>query len=159
MRTVSSAIAILACVLIVGAAAADSPAPADEVIALERAALDRWGRGDPGGFLDTYADEVSYFDVATEQRIDGHAAMRDYYRPFTGKIRVARYEMISPRVQRRGDVAVLSYNLRSDAVQPDGTEVTMRWNSTAVYARSGGTWKMIHSHWSLTAPPCLRGTV
>jgi ketosteroid isomerase-like protein len=85
--------------------------------------------------------------------------MTDYYRPFTGKIKIARYEMIDPRVQRHGDAAVLTYNLRSEAVQPDGTQLTVRWNSTSVYARIGREWKMIHSHWSLTAPPCLRGTI
>jgi len=135
------------------------PPAAAAIIALERAALDRWGRGDPGGFLETYAPEITYFDVGTEHRFDGLAAMTDYYRPLAGRINIPRYEMIGPRVQRHGDVAVLTYNLRSEAVQPDGRQVTVRWNSTSVYARIGGAWRVIHSHWSLTAPPCLRGIV
>lgn len=134
-----------------------APPRADEVIALERAALDRWGRGDPSGFLEIYAPEITYFDIGTEHRLDGHAVMADYYRPLAGKIKVTRYEMIDPKVQRHGEVAVLTYNLRSEAVQPDGKQATVRWNSTSVYALFGGKWKMIHSHWSLTAPPCLRG--
>ncbi|HJU66518.1 MAG TPA: nuclear transport factor 2 family protein [Gemmatimonadaceae bacterium] len=129
----------------------------DEIIALERAALDRWGNGDPSGFLETYAQEITYFDVGTERRLDGHAAMTEYLRPITGKIKIPRYEMIGPKVQRHGDVAVLTYNLRSEGVQPDGKQVTVRWNSTSVYARMGREWKMIHSHWSLTALPCARG--
>ena len=32
------------------------------IIELERAALDRWGRGDPSGFLEISAPEVVYFD-------------------------------------------------------------------------------------------------
>jgi len=135
------------------------PAPAEAVIALERAALDRWGRGDPSGFLETYAPEITYFDVGTEHRFDGIETMADYYRLLRGRINIPRYEMIAPRVQRHGDVAVLTYNLRSEAVQPDGRQVTVRWNSTSVYARFGRDWRMIHSHWSLTAPPCLRGIV
>ena len=131
----------------------------DEVISLERAALDRWGKGDPKGFLETYAPEITYFDAGTERRIDGHAAMMDYYRPFTGKIKIARYEMIGPKVQRHGDVAVLTYNLRSEAVQPDGKQVVVRWNSTSDYARTGREWKTIHSHWSLTAHPCAKGII
>ena len=134
-------------------------AVANQVIALERFALDRWGRGDPSGFLQIYAPEITYFDTATERRLDGHAAMAEYVRPLTGRINIPRYEMIGPRVQRRGDVAVLTYNLRSEAIQPDGRQVTVRWNSTSVYARSRRQWRMIHSHWSLTAPPCLRGIV
>jgi uncharacterized protein (TIGR02246 family) len=134
-------------------------AQADEVISLERAALDRWGKGDPKGFLEIYAPEITYFDVGTQRRLDGLAAMTDYYRPITGKVKVPRYEMIGPKVQRHGDVAVLTYNLRSDAVQPDGKQVTVRWNSSSVYVRLGGQWKVIHSHWSLTAPPSAKGVV
>jgi uncharacterized protein (TIGR02246 family) len=129
----------------------------DDIIALERAALDRWGAGDPQGFLDVYAPGITYFDIGVEHRLDGHAAMADYYRPLIGKIRIPRYEMIDPQVQQHGDAAVLTYNLRSEAVQPDGKTVTVRWNSTAVYARIDGRWRMVHSHWSLTAAPCLRG--
>jgi len=132
---------------------------ADEIIALERGALDRWGNGDPRGFLEIYAPEVTYFDVGVERRVDGLAAMTEYYRPIAGKVKVTRYEMIAPRVQRHGDVAVLTYNLRSEGVRPDGTPVTVRWNSTSVYARIGRAWKVVHSHWSLTALPCARGTI
>lgn len=155
-----SLVAVTLCAAFLGAGRARSAdaAPADAVIALERAALDRWGRGDPSGFLETYAPEITYFDVLTPRRLDGHAAMTDYYRPLTGKIKVVRYEMIGARVQLHGEVALLTYNLASEAVQADGKQVTVHWNSTAVYARIGGKWKTIHSHWSLTAPPCLKGT-
>lgn len=131
----------------------------DDVVALERAALDRWGKGDPTGLLEIYAPDVTYFDPGVERRIDGHAAMTEYYRPFTGKIKVPRYEMIDPGVQCHGDVAVLTYNLRSEAEQPDGKEITVRWNSTSVYAWADGAWKVIHSHWSLTALPSAQGII
>ena len=130
---------------------------ADEIISLERAALDQWGKGDPGGFLTIYAPEITYFDPGIERRLDGHVALTDYYRPFTGKIKVARYDMIGTKVQRHGDVAVLTYNLVSESVQPDGKHVPIRWNSSSVYVRIGQNWKVIHSHWSLTALPCAKG--
>ena len=85
--------------------------------------------------------------------------MTDYVGPLAGRINIPRYEMIGARVQRRGDVAVLTYNLRSEAVQPDGRTTTVRWNSSSVYARHDGQWKVIHSHWSLTALPCAKGIV
>src|SRR5713101_3161098 len=34
---------------------------AEHIVELERAALDRWGRGDPNGFLEVSALDVSYF--------------------------------------------------------------------------------------------------
>ena len=52
---------------------------AEQIIALERGALDRWGNGDPGGFLDLYGADITYFDPVTARRIDGHQAMEDYY--------------------------------------------------------------------------------
>jgi len=159
MRSASFIVVAICAVLAIAARArSDDTALATNVISIERAALDRWGHGDPTGFLETYAPEVTYFDVVTERRLDGYDSMTDYYRPLTGKIKISRYEMIGPRVQRHGDVAVLTYNLWSETVQPDGKKLTVRWNSTSVYARLGQRWKVIHSHWSLTAPPCLRGT-
>src|SRR5882672_5996642 len=110
MRRISL-IAITLCAAFVTAARTRSAdvAPADEIISLERAALDRWGKGDPKGFLEIYSPEITYFDPGTKSRVDGLAAITDYFRPFTGKIKMTRYEMIGAKVQLRVDVAVLSY--------------------------------------------------
>src|SRR4029434_424296 len=89
----------------------DAPTSADQIILLERAALDRWGKGDPGGFLDLYATDITYFDPLTAARIDGHEAMVNYYRPWIGKIQVPRYEMLNPHVVLDGEMALLTYNL------------------------------------------------
>ena len=126
---------------------------ASAVIAAERAALDRWGKGDPGGFLSLYADEVTYFDPFQESRLDGRERLRATIQPFAGKIAVYRYEMLNPKVQGRGDIVVLSYNLQNYAKQPDGRErPATRWNSTTVFRRIDGRWRTIHSHWSFTKP-------
>jgi uncharacterized protein (TIGR02246 family) len=126
---------------------------ADEVIALERSALDRWGKGDVEGFLSLYADEITYFDPTQERRIDGLAAMRAAYEPFAGKFTVDRYEMLNPKVQRHGDVAVLTYIIQNYARQADGTErPATRWNVSEVFRRVDGKWRTIHSHFSYTKP-------
>ncbi len=130
---------------------------ADLIVRLECAALDRWGKGDPGGFLDLYGRDVTYFDPLTALRIDGHQAMADYYRPWTGKIQVVRYEMLNPHVVVDGDMAVLTYNLVNYVAGGDGGEsVGSRWNSTTVLQRRGGNWKTIHSHWSFTSHPAFQ---
>jgi uncharacterized protein (TIGR02246 family) len=135
----------------VSCAAAEDFKP-ETIIALERAALDRWGKGDPQGYLETYAPDVTYFDPAEQRRRDGLKAMKELLVPFTGKIKIDRYEIIGPKVQHSGDVAVLSYNLVNHRKGPNGESFTVRWNSTAVYARVEGKWKIIHSHWSYTKP-------
>jgi ketosteroid isomerase-like protein len=122
-----------------------------DILMLERAALDRWGTGDPGGFLELYAADITYFDPLTAARIDGHQAMEDYYRPWVGKIQIPRYEMLNPRVIVDGNMALLTYNLVNYISDTNGLEsVASRWNSTTVYQRSGDTWKAVHSHWSFT---------
>ena len=114
----------------------------DRILNLERGALDRWGKGDPGGFLDVYASDISYFDPVTPARI---------YRPWEGKIHIDRYEILNPQVVVDGNMALLTYNLVNYARDSRGTEtVGSSWNSTAVYQRRGGVWKSIHSHWSYT---------
>ena len=122
-----------------------------QIIALERAALDRWGRGEPAGFTERYAADVSYFDPLTAARIDGHSAMADYYRPWTGKIFISRYEMLNPNVVVDGTMALLTYNLVNYVRDENaGETVGSSWNSTVVYQQRGGTWQTIHSHWSFT---------
>ena len=129
----------------------------DQIIALEREALDRWGKGDPGGFLDAYAPGISYFDPSTALRIDGHQAMVDDYHPFTGLSHIDRYELLNPQVVVEGNMALLSYNLVNYFIDDRGTEaVGSAWNSTTVFQRRGEAWKSIHSHWSFTRHPKLQ---
>ena len=132
-----------------------APAPVDPhtIIGMERAALDRWGKGDPQGYLEIYAPEMTYFDPMQEKRIDGVEAMKKMLAPLTGKVSLSRYDMIDPNVQQHGDVALLTFNLISYQKQPDGAErAVARWNSTETYARVDGQWRIVHSHWSYTKP-------
>lgn len=128
------------------------------IIATERGALDRWGKGDPQGYLEIYAPEITYFDPLQERRLDGIEAMRKLLLPLTGKIKVDRYDMIGPKVQQYGDVAVLSYNLISHVTGADGKPGTVQWNSTVVFVRQDRGWRSVHSHWSYIRPLGDRGT-
>jgi ketosteroid isomerase-like protein len=125
----------------------------DTIIALERGALDRWGKGDPQGFFDIMALDQTYFDPLTASRIDGQAALKQYFAPITGKIKIEKAEMVAPKVQRSGDLAVLTFNLVNHGAQlGDGPKSTVRWNSTEVFQRLDGRWKIVHSHWSYVKP-------
>jgi uncharacterized protein (TIGR02246 family) len=140
------------CIGLGAANTADEPGDAD-VIATERRALERWVKGDPDGFLDIYAEEITYIDPTQERVVEGLPAMKAYLAPVRGKIRVDRFEMLNTKVQRHGDVAVLTYNVVNYQKQPDGSErPTTRWNSTAVFRRIDGKWRTMHSHFSYTKP-------
>ncbi|BBI99941.1 hypothetical protein FGKAn22_16340 [Ferrigenium kumadai] len=117
------------------------------IIVLERTALDRWGAGAPSGYLDISAPEVTYFDPFIERRIDGLEALSAWYAPLRGTIHVDRYEMLAPKVQVYGEVAVLTFNL----VSHSGATV-MRWNCTEVYQHDKDGWRIVQTHWSITQP-------
>jgi len=147
MAVLSALLAVVSCTL---AASDYSP---DDIIALERGALDRWGKGDPEGFLELMSEDETYFDPMTEKRIDGREALRKYFAPFVGKIRIERVEIMDPKVQRQRDLDVLTFNLADYGAQFDGgPKSTARWNCTEVYQRIDGKWKIVHSHWSYTKP-------
>lgn len=121
----------------------------EEILALERAALDRWSQGDPAGFLELLGPEPTYFDPYQKARVDGFEAMRALYGSIAGTFTIPRYEIIRPKVQLSGDTAVLTFNLVNYG---DDGEVSSCWNSTEVYRRLAGGWRIVHSHWSNTMP-------
>ncbi len=115
------------------------------IIAMETAALERWGRGDPSGFLEICAPDVVYFDPYREVRVDGLEALTALYKTFWGQIHIDRFELLNPLVQVRGDMAVLTFNYVSWS--GDSTD---RWNCTEVYRRDNDRWLIIQTHWSYT---------
>jgi ketosteroid isomerase-like protein len=153
MRTLLWAVTVVVSLSGVSCAiVADDYSP-EAIIALERGALDRWGKGDTEGYFELMAAEETYFDPTTPKRIDGERALREHIAPFKGKIKIERIEMIDPKVQRVGDLAVLTFNLDDYGAQLDGgPKETARWNSTEVYRRVDGKWKIVHSHWSYVRP-------
>ena len=121
----------------------------DEIIAKERAVLDRWYRGDPKPFLENCDKGVSYFDPSVPECIRGYQALEAHLIPLTGKVMIDHYEIVDPKVQLHGDAAILTFNCVVYIPQEDGTEKPLyNWNATEVYARIDDNWKVVHSNWS-----------
>ena len=121
---------------------------ATTILNLERAALDRWGKGDPGGYLELSTGDVTYFDPFQERRVDGLAALTALYDQFRGKIKIDRDEITQPHVQVIGDASILTFQFVSH-----GSEGAMHWNCTEVYTCVKGQWKIAHTHWSFSKTP------
>ncbi len=142
--------AVLLCVSLASVAVAETksnPDAAKEILALEKAAMERWCKGDVEGYLDNSSDEVTYFDPLTAKRLNGLLELSKLYRSFAGQFHFDRFEFEDPKVQLSGDVAVLTYNL---VAYVDSKEE--RWNATMVYQKARGRWKIIHTHMSPTQP-------
>jgi ketosteroid isomerase-like protein len=121
----------------------------ETIIALEKGALEKWNQGDPSGYLNLSANDVTYFDPAIEQRLDGLDNLKKYYEPIKRKVNASRYEMLNPKVTAMNNMAVLTFNLHT--YKDDKVSV---WNCTEVYRlEPNGQWKIVHTHWSFLLKP------
>lgn len=123
---------------------------AAEIIRRETRALERWRQGDPAGYLEIYAPEVTYFDSSTPGRINGFKELKKELVRLTGKIHYDVMDFVEPSVCFYDDTAIFFFRYFSTYLNPDGTiQKRTPWNCTEVYAKIAGEWKIIHSHWSL----------
>jgi ketosteroid isomerase-like protein len=123
---------------------------AGELLALEAAAMERWRKGDPWGFIEISAPDVTYFDTGTPQRINGRKALSAEYARREGKIFFDVMDFVGPFAQVSGDMAVLFYRFLSTGLNPDGSvESRIPWNCSEIFVRTDGRWQIAHTHWSL----------
>ncbi|MCE1236596.1 MAG: nuclear transport factor 2 family protein [Hyphomicrobiales bacterium] len=115
------------------------------VLRAERAALERWCRGDPSGFLEISADDVGYFEPFLWQRIDGRAALATHYEALRGQVKVRSFEILDPRIVESGEMVLLSYRFRSTGE----TGVATHWQASEVYRLGPQGPRIVHTHWSL----------
>ncbi|MDQ0045801.1 ketosteroid isomerase-like protein [Paenibacillus polymyxa] len=128
----------------------------EAVFEIERANNERWNQGDCHGYLDSYSEDISYFDPITEKLIVGNAAVRKHILSNYKNPNIIRSEYLNPdvTVSEAGDLAVLSYNLRNFVKGENGEETLFAfWNSTAVFRQIDGEWRTVNAHWSFVQHP------
>ena len=83
------------------------------ILALERQALDQWAAGNPIGFSESFAEDVTYFDdIGAHMRMVGLEAMKTYLASLDGQIPPHEYEIVDPNVQIYGDIAIRTLRYR-----------------------------------------------
>ncbi len=121
--------------------------PAEAIIEMERAALDRSDKGDPSGFLDISADDITYVDPFLAKPIHGVEALREYCKNV--EVSKGAGETFNVKTQVLEDVVVLTYNYVYRFADRNETH---RWNSTEIYHRTPAGWRIVHTHWSWIKP-------
>lgn len=99
--------------------------------------------------LELLADDYTEFNGATPTRVDGKAMNGRFYEALNqdaGTIVAA--EMVNPKVQVYGDVAILSYNYVGMNKNKDGEVSTNLAKSTRVYHKMGDAWKLVHANFA-----------
>ena len=118
-----------------------------EVLNLEKMALDKWAGGDPVGFAENFAADATYFDdIGAQNRVSGSEALKGYFKSLEGKIPAHHYELVNPQVQVYDNMAILT--LRYNAKTLDN-EPGPPWKATSIYKLKEGKWKVVHANWSL----------
>ena len=128
------------------------------ILDIERSINERWNNGDCSGYIETYSEDVTYFDPATEKLLVGRKAVEGHIRRLYQNPQIVRSEYLNPQVSVSdgGDLAVLSYNLRNFVDdQAGGEKLLVHWNSTEVYCLIAGEWRIVHSHWSFAQHPAI----
>jgi hypothetical protein len=147
-RILSLALVAFALFATSASAAATDTEVADQLLTLERQAMDGFAQGDPDPMLATLDSRVTYYHIVTSNRLDGIDAVRALCEQYRGRPLFDRYEIVDPKVQTGGDTAVLTYTL----VRHLGTDAT-RWFATLVYQQKDAGWRVIHAHWSRATEP------
>jgi ketosteroid isomerase-like protein len=121
----------------------------ETILSLEKGAMERWRNGDPWGWAEISAEDVTYVEPGLTKPIIGLEEYKAYLKQFEGKVCYQGSEFIDSEVVVIGDTAVLSYNYRCSVRTPEGTIVSRTpWNSTEVYFRRNDQWRIVHTHWS-----------
>ena len=126
-------------------------AVADEIIKIVKA---QWAAeiADPTNVaehLKTFADDYTEFNGDYATRLEGKALITRLSEAGSKDPgRGLASEMLNPKVQVYGDVAILSYNYAGISKNKDGVTKPGRAKSTRVYAKIGGSWKLVHANFA-----------
>jgi len=140
------AVVVCAAVAALGGTLAAADVEADvarQLLALERQAMDGWMKGSPEPDLARTDATVVYIHPAADKRLEGLPALTELFEKYRGRALFDSYELIDPKVQVSGDVAVLTFILECRM----GATV-YRYDSSEVYQRRKDGWRVIHAHWS-----------
>jgi ketosteroid isomerase-like protein len=131
---------------------AQAPAPSaeEEVIALTYKIWKAEMINDKVEMNKYLADDYTEFNSDYSTRVDGkklNVALSEALSTNGGTILAA--EMLNPKVQAFGDVAILSYNYAGVTKDTDGIVKSNKAKSTRVYVKSNGSWKLVHANFGM----------
>ncbi len=138
----------------------------EELLALLNAHLKSISEGDLETYRATTAEDVTFFEwYISTQRIDG---LDFHLRETAAQFRAAEdrraageryeieHEVLQPKVQLYGDIAIITFTLLMRYVTSEGVRHIQR-NETRVFHRRPNGWQLVHCHkspmWSAPHAP------
>jgi ketosteroid isomerase-like protein len=118
----------------------------DEIIALTYKIWKAENENDMAVRNKYISDDYTEFNSGYSTRIDGKAKNFNLSDAnFTAGSSLAN-EMLNPKVQVFGDVAILTYNYAGVIKENDGSLSGSKAKSTRVYVKMNGDWKLVHAN-------------
>jgi ketosteroid isomerase-like protein len=159
---------VMAVILVLLAGATGAAARAEKKAAPARAAakstydfqplmqkiFEAWSSTDPSGVARYYAQGPGhvYYDIAP-LKYNGWQEYAEGYKKLMADYSSVKFTLgPDARAQQRGDTAWATATWKGELVKKDGTKEMLEGRWTAVFERRGGTWIIVHDHFSLPLP-------
>lgn len=124
------------------------PSKADSKAAIMKKieiANEKWAAGDPMGFAECAAEEVSWLvEIGDEKLIQGKEAVTAFLEGMKGKVPPHEHELLDFVFQFHEDIVIINY--RYQALIEEST--VPPWKVTAVYKYIDGEWLAVHENWT-----------
>jgi ketosteroid isomerase-like protein len=119
------------------------------IIAREKASVEAWQKKDKAFYADYLTDDATYFGPRSPYlEVDPKVNFLPKFEQYTTMFKYLDFEMLNPRVQVYGDVAILTYN-ESVTGEMGGKSISYTGKVTSVYVKQGNTWRTVHGHESM----------
>jgi len=131
-------------------AQAPVPSAEDDVIALTYKIWQSEMNNDMAGMNKYLSDDYTEFNSTYSTRVDGRKlnVILSEAASMNGE-KILAAEMLNPKVQVYGNVAILSYNYAGVSMNKDNEMNNTKAKSTRVYAKINGEWKLVHANFAL----------
>lgn len=109
-------------------------------------ANDKWADGDPMGFVEVAANDVTWMDdLAAQFPVSGKDALSAYLENFKGQIPAHEHVLSDFAFQFYDDIVIVTYRYTGTF---DGVPANP-WKVTAVYKYEDGDWLSVHENWTV----------
>jgi hypothetical protein len=107
---------------------------------------ERWASGDPMGYIECAADDISWMDdLAAFKPVVGKDALTAYLEGFKGKIPPHKHELQEKMFQFYEDIVVVTYRYQGVF----DTVAAPPWKVSSVYRYVDDDWLSVHENWTL----------
>ncbi len=148
LKNISFVIFVFSVMIFSSISFAQTPNPSveDEIIAITYKLWKAENENDMATRNKYIADDYTEFNGSYSTRIDGKAKNFKLSDANLAGGKSLADEMLNPKVQVYGDVAILTYNFAGVIQGNDGKVTESKAKSTRVYVKMNGDWKLVHAN-------------